>query len=815
MTKKHKAKKSFQTKPVFIESHWEQMVIILFLILPLIYFAQFLNADKMIAGSDYLIGGYPFEKWTAEQEEMPLWYPHVFGGVPVLGAPVGGPLAPLAQLREIIPPHVVLALSFIIFFFLAGLGMYLYLKEIGLSPYSAALGAVAYQFIGNLASTPAGGHAGRAASIALFPLMLFFIHCGLQSKKLLHFLLAALVTAFAFYEGHFQITYYALLFILGYTIYYVVAHRKENTKKDIIKLIGYGVAAIIVMCLLMAAVWLPVLGGLGTAARGVERGYEYATSWSLPPRELIDLFIPTYSGLLSNYWGINHFKMHIEYFGILSLIFALFTIILYWKRPYVRFYAAEIIVVLLVALGGYTPFFRIFHTIIPGFRLFRAPALVFYLVSFGFIVLAAIGFDTIFVRRKDGNGFIKKFYIIAGTLIGVCAVTAFICSVSSGSIIQSMQENLRSEYLSALGPRITEAKMTNIRVNFPEFISGIWRSLAFLIAILIMMYLSIKHKIKVWIFAIAAMTITLIDQVPLVAKFLPTTSSPKVYYAADEVVRFIQKDKGVLRVFPTPWYGHSTDLYLLYHNIQSAGGYIPNPIQRYQEFIGAGTSVMFIPSYLIQYPKFVDMLNVKYVIGPTLPEDISRYDMQTQKVVTEIKEYLSNFNIVFKGRQYSVYENESVLPRAYIVPDYYFLKESDVLNMLKSEAYDPRQAVIIEHDPHIPHQEIELPFVEVAIGEYSANRVVCNTDCSHSGFLVLLDNWHPDWKVLVDGEERTLYRANYTFRAVHLTGGNHRVVFAYISPYFNIGRIISIVAFILSVVACILLIGPKRLPLKK
>jgi len=815
MSKKHKVKKSSQAKPTFVENHWEKMVIILFLILPLIYFAQFLNADKMIAGSDYLIGGYPFEKWTVEQEEMPLWYPHVFGGVPVLGAPVGGPLAPLAQLREIIPPHVVLALTFIIFFFLAGLGMYLYLKGIGLSPYSAALGAVAYQFIGNLATTPAGGHAGRAASIAIFPFMLFFVHRGLQFKKLFYFLLAALVTAFAFYEGHFQITYYGLLFILGYSIYYLVVHRKENTKKDLIKIIGYGIGAIIVICLLMAAVWLPVLGGLGTAARGVERGYEYATSWSLPPHEIIDLIIPTYSGLLNNYWGFNHFKMHIEYFGILSLLFALFAIILYWKRPYVRFYTLEIIVVLLVALGGYTPFFRVFYTIIPGFRLFRAPALVFYLVSFGFLVLAAIGFDSIFVRKKDDNSFKKKFYIIAGILIAVFVITAFICSAGRDSIIQSMQESLRSKYLSTLGPRITEAKMSNIRINFPEFINGIWRSFAFLVAVLIMIYVSIRHKIKLWIFAIAAMSITLIDQVPLVAKFLLTAPSPKVYYAADEVVRFIQKDKGVFRVFPTPWYGHATDLYLLYHNIQSAGGYIPNPIQRYQEFIGAGTSVMFTPTHLIQYPKFVDMLNIEYVIGPTLPEDISRYDMQTQRTIAEIKEYLSRFNLAFNGRQYSVYENDNVLPRAYIVPNYYLLEESDALNMLKSEAYNPRQAVIIEQDPHVPHQETELPFVEVEITEYSANRVICNTDCAHSGFLVLLDNWHPDWKVFVDGEERTLLRANYTFRTVYLTAGRHEVVFAYISPYFNMGSTISLVAFLVSVVACLFLLRPTFLSLKK
>ena len=99
MSKKHKSKKfpPKHEKTNFVEIHWDKIIIILLLILPLIYFASFLNPDKMIAGSDYVIGAYPFEKWTAEQKEMPLWYPHVFAGIPVLGSPVGGPLSPLSQ----------------------------------------------------------------------------------------------------------------------------------------------------------------------------------------------------------------------------------------------------------------------------------------------------------------------------------------------------------------------------------------------------------------------------------------------------------------------------------------------------------------------------------------------------------------------------------------------------------------------------------------------------------------------------------------------------------------------------------------------
>ena len=819
MSKKHKHKQSLpkEVKPNFLETHWDKVVIVLLIIVPLIYFSSFLNADKMIAGSDYLIGGYPFEKWTAEQEEMPLWYPHVFGGVPVLGAPVGGPLAPLAQLKEIIPPHVVLALTFIVLFFLAGIGMYLYLKEIGLSAYSAAVGAVIYQFIGNLATTPSAGHAGRAASIATFPLMLFCVHRAIASKRLLYFVITALVTAFAFYEGHFQITYYGLLFIIAYVIYYLISKRKENSKKDVIKIIGYGVVSIALICLLMAAIWLPVLGGLGTAARGVERGYEYATSWAMPPREIIDLVVPTYSGILSNYWGASHFKLHLEYFGILTILFALFTIILYWKKPYVKFFTFSSLVVFLIAIGGATPFFRIFYTLIPGFKLFRAPNLAFYLFSFSFIILAAIAFEHILIKGYEGNEkiiFKKRFYIIAGLLIALFLIIAFVCVAARDSIIQSTQRALRTEFISTFGQRTAEVKLSNFSNNFPQFIQGIWRSLAFLIVLLIMVYISLTKRVKQLVFVMVAIVITLVDQLPFMAKFLPEGPAPKTYYAADDVVRFLKKDKSVFRVFPTPWYEHTNDLYLLYHDIQSAGGYIPNPIQRYQEFIGAGTSVMFRPTNLLQYPKFIDMLNIKYIIAPTLPEDVSKYDMQSQAIIEEIKLYLSRFSLVFGGRKYSVFLNRNMQPRASIVPDYRVLVESEIIDFLKSDTFDPNQIVVLEEDPQVPHPGEKLPMIEAHILHYSANKIICTTESPYPGFFVLAGNWHPDWKVFVDGAEQKLYRANYTFRAVHLTSGEHEVVFSYISPYFNVGKIISIITLVITIGFCIVKTRFKIQPIK-
>jgi hypothetical protein len=238
----------------------------------------------------------------------------------------------------------------------------------------------------------------------------------------------------------------------------------------------------------------------------------------------------------------------------------------------------------------------------------------------------------------------------------------------------------------------------------------------------------------------------------------------------------------------------------LYHDIQSAGGYIPNPLRRYQEFIGAGRSVMFNPSNLIQYPAFIDLLSLKYIIAPTLPADVSQYDPQTQRTIEQIRLYLSRYNGVFAGHRYTVYENQSAIPRAHLVYDYEVHKETENLDIMKSANFNPLNTVLLEEDPGVLHPEHEESLTpgRVEITKYQPNEIVCRVELTHPGCLVLADNWHPDWQAFVDGEQRKIYIANHTFRAVYVASGNHDVVFKYVSPGFNVGRIISIITLILA-----------------
>jgi uncharacterized membrane protein YfhO len=55
--------------------------------------------------------------------------------------------------------------------------------------------------------------------------------------------------------------------------------------------------------------------------------------------------------------------------------------------------------------------------------------------------------------------------------------------------------------------------------------------------------------------------------------------------------------------------------------------------------------------------------------------------------------------------------------------------------------------------------------------------------------LFLSDTYYPGWKAYVDGKETKIYRADYTFRAIYVLGGSHKVEFIYSPLSFKMGVI--------------------------
>jgi len=76
--------------------------------------------------------------------------------------------------------------------------------------------------------------------------------------------------------------------------------------------------------------------------------------------------------------------------------------------------------------------------------------------------------------------------------------------------------------------------------------------------------------------------------------------------------------------------------------------------------------------------------------------------------------------------------------------------------------------------------------------QYTPNKIEISLISSKDSILFLSDNYYPGWKAMIDGEERKIYRADYTFRAVLVPKGEHKVLFLYEPLAFKWGLWIAL-----------------------
>ncbi len=813
-----KRAKSVKQTIGFSQVTFNRVFIAILFILPLIYFAPLLSGVKMMYGSDWLLSGYSARKWAADCFKQygkgSLWNPNVFGGIPT-----GNPYSLYTLFDLVLPTHVVQIYFFVLIGFMARLGMYLYLKELKFSINISFLGAMAYMGAGSLLSMPYTGHWGKTMAAALFPVILLFLHKGLTRHRFIHFLFAGAIGGFSATHAHFQLTYYAGWVCAFYLICHLIWERKEIRLRGTLKLLFFSSLGLILAGGLAAVNYVPIFAGFGWGSRGgIVRGYEFATSWSLPTAELLDLLTPHFSGILNNYWGENYFKLDTRYLGVLPLLLALVAIVVKHKERYVKFFTGLSIFTTIFALGGHTPFYRIPYYLLPGVRKFRGPAMIFYLTAFSVMVLAAFGIQALIDNKKtkaSANGSIRKIAICLLIVFGVVALFSIVCAGAKDSVLLAFRSHFEPILQTKYGMQLAQQKISNLYQNYPHFLNGLGLALLLIAinAILIIALLTKKVRLGTW--TLMAIPILIFDQWNVEKKFLKTVPHPREYYAPDSVVKFLKRDRTIHRVFPLH-YEHTTDSYLSLYGIQSVGGYVSNPYHRYQDLIGAGKSVMFNAPNLVKYRNFLDILNVRYILSVWLPEDLLGYDEKTQKGIQNFKlgflrkwgvsweEAHKGLKLVYSDRQgQAVYENEAALPRAWIASDYEVLAKNKVLNRMKESNFDPRRAVILEQDPGVPHSDtLENPR-KVKVTTYSPNKIICETELSFPGWLVLSDNWHPAWKAWIDEKETKVYLADYVLRAVRLEEGRHTVKFVYDPVPFKIGSWISLVSF-LFVIGCII-----------
>ena len=322
-------------------------------------FWPFWTGHFLINSMSDMRNGYPFRLFEAEYLHhvggFPQWNPYIFGGMPFIGAIGGDVFYPTFLLRLVLPVDMGITLGFMLHIVLAGLFTFLFLRTLKLEWGAAFVGGAAYMFTGQVVSLVSPGHDGKLFVSALLPLALLFLYQAVVRSDWRRYVYFGATVGLSLISPHFQMTYYLLMaagFFWAFLVFFSDARPAVPWWRSALLFalalgVAFGIAAVQLV---------PFQEYLAFAARGAAKEtadrWAYATSWAMPPEELLNTVWPAFSGILGQYWGRNFFKLHSEYLGVVVLVLATFAPYLRDKRRLAWFFVFLGAYGILFALGA-------------------------------------------------------------------------------------------------------------------------------------------------------------------------------------------------------------------------------------------------------------------------------------------------------------------------------------------------------------------------------------------------------------------------------------------------------------------------------
>jgi hypothetical protein len=233
------------------------------------------------------------------------------------------------------------------------------------------------------------------------------------------------------------------------------------------------------------------------------------------------------------------------------------------------------------------------------------------------------------------------------------------------------------------------------------------------------------------------------------------------------------------------------------HGYYAIRGYNPMDYHRYKTYLRfvSGTDQPRAPHEVVhEFPlthrSLLDLLGVRYLLTPTdKPPEGRAWRLAFQDSAEQV-----SYNYTARGIEalppYMVYENEQVMPRAFVVPRAAAMPWGEEREAMQATNF--YETVLVEGcDPAAWESGATGSFRAARIMEYRPNQICIEVEGDSAGWLVLTDMWFPGWTCTVNGESRPIYPGNYLFRAVPVPAGRHEVVFRFSPQSYQLGRAIS------------------------
>ncbi len=761
--------------------------------------------------SDQYIAGYPFRNFAAEMlragNGFPQWNPYLQGGMPYVAAMHGDIFYPTFLLRMMLPTDVAMTWGFIIHTMLAGFFTIGFLRSVGMGLLPASVGGVAYMLSGQLASFPSPGHDGKLFVSALLPLTLWMLVNGVRDGRMWAWGALAIVVGLGVLSPHPQLLQYLLLTAGAFALFIALKPGAVKSlggsavrpaaskavgdsapvKNSGVPRLGLALGAIVIGFLIGAAQFLPVFEYVDWSPRSGGKGYDYASSYSMPLEETINMWLPQFSGILDSYWGANRIHFHSEYLGVAVILLAVAGLaggVHKHARAHAWFWLGTAIVTLFWAWGGNTPFYQLVYAIVPGSKFFRAPSTILYVVSFATAMLAAFGAERL-IAGKLGQRFVIGA-ASAGLLTAVLASAGFFTRLA-----EAVAWNV------AVVPRID--------ANAPAVVAGGWRVAIIALAVAGLAFLSSKRKLPVRAVGVALIAVVALDLFSVGRHYWLFSEGADTIYASDAAIDYMSAQPEPGRVVALafeggdppaprdPFMGGSA---LMAHHIRDVQGYHGNELGRYQTLMAtAGTGG------LTGNPNLWALANIQYLYTnlPELPLDgVEKLAGPTRNAA---------------GSTVHLYRLPGENPYAWVVPLRVKADDESTLATVLDPRFDLKRAVLFATDASVQapnaDQVSELPeplAVSAKVTRYEPGSVDLTLEgvVPEGATLVISENYYPGWTATVDGVQAPIGRADYVITGVALPAGAKSVELRFDNPKNATGRLITLLALAM---ATTLLVG--------
>lgn len=819
----------------------------------LLFFTRVFGSD-MIYGSDVLLDfffkrAYGFGEML--KGNIPLWNPHQFCGYSFVGAYQSALFYPLNLIFLIWNPETALALSTFLHLFLAWLGMYIYMYHLTKKTFPSCMAGLVFMMSTIIASRVYAGHITIQCSYPWIPFIIFALDKALRNRSLAWACTGSLFFGMQILAGYPGMVYYTSLFVFIYSMGWLWCRFWENkTVKTVISSLWPGFVIGVGGALVAAIQLLPTYFHAQHSVRAGGVTYEFASSFSFPPESFITYIAPYFFGSMADspYWGRWFLWEYIPYIGILPLTFLVLCGVAKcrvrsakcevsecgvqnadcgiekgqdqgtgiseiqnsehseFRNPHSEFCRSRLplfmafvgLFTALIALGGYTWFFKYVYTYVPGFSHLRGHSKILFLFSFA--GAAGTGFMVHALRENREQYFFllkKTWKILAGIAVILLIIYVISTEPEGGrSLFWKVIINKVSHLKDDVGPNVDIKNEDFLKKSYATARSAVLISLILIgLSAGLFRLLLADFKYSRILLSVTIAVLIIADLFWASGRYITGISDWK-YRFDSEIVKALRSDSEV----PTRIASlrHTKDLSSgSLDNISHVGGYDPALSGRYVEYCnvmaGRDPDEPTIVSTPIRPGKLLRLMGITHVLA------------SYEKPV-----YPGSRKVLSKRGAFNLYEINNPVPRAFIVHNVHVIQDKkELLNKLKE--IKPLREAVVESDIGLvpkPLPRGEKDTVEIA--EYAPHEVKIKVNAVSDGLLVLTDTYYPAWKVKVDGKAAEIIPTDHLFRGVAVPEGEHEVVFVYDKKMFHAGMWISLISAVILITVMIIIFIIKK-----